>query len=275
MMPSSDSLLGRLPARYRRRPRNARRTDQLAAALAPLSRLLQARLALAQAAAREDPRRRRTAGRTRRRSGYRSCRRISPPAAPRNPARRCRSSATISPSISASGSDFASLRDGAELFGPVQPLARVQRDLAVLDPQLHAVAVELDLVAPAVANWAAARPRRKAAARRNRASRRPSSACGLAGARVLVAGAARNATSCLWPAPRPPRRGWNARPRRLWSLPLASMNGFGALPLPCAISAIDRPEATERSSSRMSLASPSLANSSRCLIRSQLVRLPP
>ena len=37
----------------------------------------------------------------------------------------------------------------------------------------------------------------------------------------------------------------------------------------------DRPEATDRSASRMLLALPSLANSSRCLISSQLVRLPP
>ncbi len=56
---------------------------------------------------------------------------------------------------------------------------------------------------------------------------------------------------------------------------LASMNGFGARPLPSAICAIDRPEATDRSSSRIDSPSPSLANSSRCLIRSQLVRLPP
>ena len=40
--------------------------------------------------------------------------------------------------------------DGAELFGPVQSLAGVQRDIAILDPQLHAITVELDLVAPAV-----------------------------------------------------------------------------------------------------------------------------
>src|SRR3954469_11759195 len=56
---------------------------------------------------------------------------------------------------------------------------------------------------------------------------------------------------------------------------LADMNGFGALPLPAAICSIARPEATERSSSRMLLALPSRAYSSRCLIKSQLVRLPP
>src|SRR5262245_38522707 len=45
----------------------------------------------------------------------------------------------------------------------------------------------------------------------------------------------------------------------------ASMNGFGALPLPAAICCIVRPEATERSSSRI-LSPSSLAYSSRCLI---------
>src|SRR5664279_3528924 len=49
----------------------------------------------------------------------------------------------------------------------------------------------------------------------------------------------------------------------------AVMNGFGALPLPSAIWSIDRPEATEASSSRTLLALPSLANSSRCLISNQ------
>src|SRR5258708_3744217 len=53
---------------------------------------------------------------------------------------------------------------------------------------------------------------------------------------------------------------------------LPVMNGFGARPLPSAISSIARPDATEVSSSRMVLALPSLAYSSRCLIRSQLVR---
>ena len=41
-------------------------------------------------------------------------------------------------------------RESAELAGPVQSLAGQQRDLAILDPQLHAVAVELDFMAPAV-----------------------------------------------------------------------------------------------------------------------------
>src|SRR5690242_8425109 len=38
-----------------------------------------------------------------------------------------------------------------KFFGPVQPLAGLERDLAVLDAELQAVAVELDLVAPALA----------------------------------------------------------------------------------------------------------------------------
>ena len=39
--------------------------------------------------------------------------------------------------------------DGGELFGPVEALAGFQGRLAILDAQLHAVAVELDLMAPA------------------------------------------------------------------------------------------------------------------------------
>src|SRR5271170_1827771 len=42
---------------------------------------------------------------------------------------------------------------------------------------------------------------------------------------------------------------------------LAVMNGFGALPLPSAISAMLRPEATDWSASRTLLALPSLAKS--------------
>ena len=48
------------------------------------------------------------------------------------------------------------------------------------------------------------------------------------------------------------------------------MNGLAALPLPAAISAIVRPEATERSSSVGPSPLPSTAPSSRCLISSQL-----
>src|SRR5258708_6497177 len=54
-----------------------------------------------------------------------------------------------------------------------------------------------------------------------------------------------------------------------------SMKGFGRGPLPAAISAIVRPEATERSSATIASPSFSRANSSRCLINSQLVRLLP
>src|ERR1700710_2582006 len=56
---------------------------------------------------------------------------------------------------------------------------------------------------------------------------------------------------------------------------LAVMNGFGPRPLPAAISSIDRLEATDASSSRILFFLPSLANASRCLIRSQLVRFSP
>ena len=62
---------------------------------------------------------------------------------------------------------------------------------------------------------------------------------------------------------------------RLCAAPPASMNGFGPRPLPAAIAAMVRPEATERSSASSASPSPSCAYSSRCLISSQLVRLPP
>ena len=48
-----------------------------------------------------------------------------------------------------------------------------------------------------------------------------------------------------------------------------------ARPLPAAICSMVRPEATERSFVRMASPSPGLAHSSRCLISSQLLRLPP
>jgi hypothetical protein len=56
--------------------------------------------------------------------------------------------------------------------------------------------------------------------------------------------------------------------------PLLSMNDFGARPFPDAIWAIELPEATERSSCSSAPPSSSRANLSRCLIRSQLLRLP-
>ena len=56
----------------------------------------------------------------------------------------------------------------------------------------------------------------------------------------------------------------------------AVMKGVGALPVPIAISRKVRPDATDVSfSSRMASSLPSFETSSRCLISSQLVRLPP
>ena len=60
------------------------------------------------------------------------------------------------------------------------------------------------------------------------------------------------------------------------ALSTPSMKGLGALPLPWAIVAIARPEATDLSiASTPPPSSRSLASSSRCLISSQFVRLPP
>jgi hypothetical protein len=56
---------------------------------------------------------------------------------------------------------------------------------------------------------------------------------------------------------------------------LAVTKGFGPRPLPAVISSIDRLEATGVSSSKIRSFCPSRANSSRCLIRSQLVRYSP
>ncbi len=53
------------------------------------------------------------------------------------------------------------------------------------------------------------------------------------------------------------------------------MNAFGPRPLPAAMSSIERPEATEASSSKIVFFLPSRANASRCLISSQLVRFSP
>src|ERR1043165_7926536 len=52
----------------------------------------------------------------------------------------------------------------------------------------------------------------------------------------------------------------------------AAMNGLGPRPLPAAICSMERAEATDLS---CLATSSSLANSSRCLISSQLLRLPP
>src|SRR5262245_33950302 len=53
------------------------------------------------------------------------------------------------------------------------------------------------------------------------------------------------------------------------------MNAVGPRPLPAAISSIERPEATEASSSRIVFFLPSRAKASRCFINSQLVRFSP
>ena len=140
--------------------------------------------------------------------------------------------------------------DGGELFGPVEAFAGFQGRLAVLDAQLHAVAVELDLMAPAVS------------ARR-----------AFDGGAELRCDEIRYCRDLFWlrrfrRRTRPWRRRLGLCPR-LGGLPavglpdrigcglarpfVASMNGFGAFPLPSAICSIDRPEATDLSSSRISL----------------------
>src|SRR6185436_20269562 len=43
---------------------------------------------------------------------------------------------------------FGGPGDGGELAGPVEALAGAQLGLAILDPKLHAVAVELDFMRP-------------------------------------------------------------------------------------------------------------------------------
>ena len=74
----------------------------------------------------------------------------------RNPARRCGRAHTTSPSMMQSGRPAAGLRDRGELRRPVEPLARAHDGLAVLDAQLHAIAVELDLVHPVLPRGRAA-----------------------------------------------------------------------------------------------------------------------
>ena len=102
------------------------------------------------AAGRAGPRPRRTAGRRRRRPGRSvlpsdsaACRAGEVGRAVVRPAR------TASPSMMPSGRLAPALRDLRELRRPVEALAGPQRRLAALDAQLHAVAVELDLVGPA------------------------------------------------------------------------------------------------------------------------------
>ena len=52
----------------------------------------------------------------------------------------------------------AGIGDGRELFGPIEALARAHHGLAAVHPQLHAIAVELDLVNPILARGRAAHP---------------------------------------------------------------------------------------------------------------------
>ena len=53
------------------------------------------------------------------------------------------------------GQCFRGLRDGRELGRPVQSLARAQDSLAILDPELQAIPIELHLVRPALARGGA------------------------------------------------------------------------------------------------------------------------
>ena len=61
--------------------------------------------------------------------------------------------------------------DAREFCGPVEALAGQQLDLAVVEPRLQAVAVELDLVDPVAARRAPCRPASPGTARRKRAGR--------------------------------------------------------------------------------------------------------
>ena len=134
-----------------------------------------------------------------------------------------------------SGSAPPALAMRGELRRPVQPLARAQRRLAVLDAQLHAIAVELDLMHPARAGRRPLDQLGRAAARRSRASPRPSWPWPWSRARSRPC---RRRPSCCSPRPRRPRAS------------CAVMKGVGALPLPSAISSMVRPEATDLGSFR-------------------------
>ncbi len=100
------------------------------------------------AAARAGPRRRRTAGRRRRTPGRRSSVGRARPAGRRSRARR-RRPGRRSRRRRCRPAALRRRGDGRELRRPVQPLAGAQRRPSALDAQLHAVAVELDLVHPA------------------------------------------------------------------------------------------------------------------------------
>ena len=139
-----------------------------------------------------------------------------------------------------------------ELVGPVEALARLQRRVAAGHAQLHAIAVELHLVTPAVAARRAidelAQLRFDELGHLRALGLRLD--CGLADfafADLRVAfGSATSDASTLASFE------FQIASARA-SLRVSSMNGFGARPLPAAMSLIARPEATERSSSSIVL----------------------
>ena len=232
--------------------------QRLVLALEPVQQLLQPRLALAERQVRADPRRRRTADRRRRRPGPRSCPRTAPPAG------RAKSGTPLLVERHRLAVDHAVrqalglLGDGGEFLRPVQPLAGAQHRLAVLDAQLQAIAVELDLVRPA---GAAGRLLDQLGELRldELGHRRDLAGLGLGGrdrgllAAVLLV----------------------ALPHRAGRALLAGHERRRRPPVAGAISSRVRPEATDLGSFRSASSSPSWRASSRCLISSQLVRLPP
>ena len=112
-------------------------------------------------------------------------------------------------------------RDSGELVGPVQAFAGLEPGLAALDTQLHAVAVEFDLVAPIFsARWPIDR---RAELWRDEIRHRGDFPCPSA----AFAGAAGDVTASL--------RFECHTASALARLDFAIMNGFGALPLPAAI----------------------------------------
>src|SRR5688572_28701778 len=96
----------------------------------------------------------------------------------------------------------------------------------------------------------------------------PSSRVAVRLAAALVRAAARRTDVAGFPALLHTASGLNARFRPV-------MNGVGLEPLPAAIWAMVRPDATERSFLSMSACAFARAHLSRCLMSSQLVREPP
>ena len=152
--------------------------------------------------------------------------------------------------------------DVRKFFGPIETLAGEQTDLAVVEPSLDAITVELDLVHPAVcrsapssARWRAKVARNPAAARRAAApcpcaplplpvvffDCRRTTAATCTSLRSFVALACRGAT---WPL---------VAPALTLSCTLLLECQTRLRPLPSAISEIERPLTTDSgSSSRMS-----------------------